>query len=187
MASSKPSLMPSFKVWLESDGKHVLGEGGVEILRAVDECKSLTAAAKSAKVSYKYAWDQIAEMERAIGIPVIRTRRGGRSGGGGAELTEAGRILLKQYRRVQTYVARVLNDPESWEAVGLRLSARNRLKGIVKNVEKGAVTTSVKIEVKVPATITAVITKEAVEELDIKPGDIVEAIVKATEVMIAKE
>ena len=69
----------------------------------------------------------------------------------------------------------------------MKLSARNRLKGIVKNVEKGAVTTSVKIEVKVPATITAVITKEAVEELDIKPGDVVEAIVKATEVMIAKE
>jgi len=187
MVSPKPSLMPSFKVWLESDGKHAIGEGGVEILRAVNECKSLTAGAKRAKVSYKYAWDQIAEMERAIGMPVIRTRRGGKSGGGGAELTEAGRALLKQYERVRTYVTRVLNDPESWEAVGLRLSARNRLKGVVKNVEKGAVTTSVKIEVKVPATITAVITKEAVEELDIKPGDVVEAIVKATEVMIAKE
>jgi len=187
LVSSKPSLMALFKVWLESDGKHVIGEGGVGILRAVDECKSLTAAARRAKVSYKYAWDQIAEMEGAMGIPVVRTRRGGKSGGGGAELTEAGRALLKHYQRVQTYVTRVLNDPESWEAIGLKLSARNRLRGIVKNVEKGAVTTSVKIEVKVPATITAVITKEAVEELDIKPGDVVEAIVKATEVMIAKE
>jgi len=187
LVSSKPSLMPLFKVWLESDGKHVIGEGGVGILRAVDECKSLTAAAKRAKVSYKYAWDQIAEMEGAMGIPVVRTRRGGKSGGGGAELTEAGRALLKHYQRVQTYVTRVLNDPESWEAIGLKLSARNRLRGIVKSVEKGVVTTSVKIEVKVPATITAVITKEAVEELDIKPGDVVEAIVKATEVMIAKE
>jgi len=187
LVSSKPSLMPLFKVWLESDGKHVIGEGGVGILRAVDECKSLTAAAKRAKVSYKYAWDQIAEMEGAMGIPVVRTRRGGKSGGGGAELTEAGRALLKHYQRVQTYVTRVLNDPESWEAIGLKLSARNRLRGIVKSVEKGVVTTSVKIEVKIPATITAVITKEAVEELDIKPGDVVEAIVKATEVMIAKE
>jgi len=35
--------------------------------------------------------------------------------------------------------------------------------------------------------VTAIITKEAAEELDIKPGDIVEAIVKATEVMVAKE
>jgi len=187
LVSSKPSLKPSFKVWLESDGKHVIGEGGVEILRAVDESKSITAAAKKARVSYKYAWDQIAEAERALGVPVIRTRRGGKTGGGGAELTDAGRALLKLHRRVQTYVTRVLNDSESWEAVGLKLSARNRLKGVVKDVEKGAVTTSVKIEVKIPATITAVITKEAVEELDIKPGDVVEAIVKATEVMIAKE
>jgi molybdopterin-binding protein len=38
----------------------------------------------------------------------------------------------------------------------------------------------------VPAVVTAVITKEAVEDLDLKVGDDVEAIVKATEVMIAK-
>jgi molybdate transport system regulatory protein len=37
-----------------------------------------------------------------------------------------------------------------------------------------------------PATITAVITKEATEELNIKVGDTVEAVVKATEVMVAK-
>ena len=37
-----------------------------------------------------------------------------------------------------------------------------------------------------PVTITAVITKDAVEELDLKVGDEVTAIVKSTEVMIAK-
>ncbi|MDH5462544.1 MAG: TOBE domain-containing protein [Candidatus Bathyarchaeota archaeon] len=40
---------------------------------------------------------------------------------------------------------------------------------------------------KTPVTMTAIISKEAVEELDIKEGDNVEAVIKATEVMIAKE
>lgn len=68
----------------------------------------------------------------------------------------------------------------------MKISARNRLKGTVKSVEKGIVTAKVKIEIAAPTSITAVITKEATEELNIKVGDAVEAIVKATEVMVAK-
>ncbi len=43
------------------------------------------------------------------------------------------------------------------------------------------------MEITSPATITALISTEAVEDLDIKAGDKVEAVVKATEVMVAKE
>ena len=68
----------------------------------------------------------------------------------------------------------------------LKISARNRLKGKVTAVEKGVITAKVKVEITVPAVVTAVITKEAVEDLDLKVGDKVEAIVKSTEVMIAK-
>lgn len=49
------------------------------------------------------------------------------------------------------------------------------------------ITSSVKIEIQMPVTVTAVISKEAVEELELKPGDKVEAVTKATEVMVAKE
>jgi len=68
----------------------------------------------------------------------------------------------------------------------LKLSARNQFKGKVVEVEKGIITSKVKIKIKVPVTITAVITKEAVEDLDLKVGDEVHAIVKSTEVIIAK-
>ena len=83
-------------------------------------------------------------------------------------------------------LSKVLSDPCSLEVKSLKLSARNRFKGKVVAVEKGVITAKVKVEVKVPITITAVITKEAVEDLDIKVGDEVEAIMKSTEVMIAK-
>ena len=68
----------------------------------------------------------------------------------------------------------------------MKLSARNQLKGKVVAVEKGVITAKVKVEIMVPAVVTAVITKEAVEELGLKVGDEVEAIVKSTEIMIAK-
>ncbi len=69
----------------------------------------------------------------------------------------------------------------------MRISARNKLEGTVKSVEKGIVTAKIQIEIKTPTAVTAVITKEAVEELGLKVGDTVEAIVKATGVMVAKE
>ena len=68
----------------------------------------------------------------------------------------------------------------------MKLSARNQFKGKVVSVEKGVITAKVKIEVEMPVTVTAVITKDSTEELDLKVGDEVVAIVKSTEVMIAK-
>jgi len=68
----------------------------------------------------------------------------------------------------------------------MKLSARNQMKGTVINVEKGLITARVSIKVEAPVTITAVITKEAAEELNLKVGDRVQAIIKATEVIIAK-
>ena len=69
----------------------------------------------------------------------------------------------------------------------MKLSARNRLKGIVEDVEEGIVTAKVKIKIRGPAVITAVVTKDAVKDLGIKAGDSVEAIIKSTEVIIGKE
>lgn len=48
-------------------------------------------------------------------------------------------------------------------------------------------TATVKIEIAGPATITSKITKEAAEEFKLKDGDKVEAVIKASEVMVLKE
>ena len=70
--------------------------------------------------------------------------------------------------------------------ITLKLSARNRFVGTVENVEKGPITSLVKVKIKTPITITALISKEAAEDLALKSGDKVEAIIKATEVIVAK-
>jgi len=184
---TKENHKPSCKVWLEHKGKPILGKGGAEILQAIKEEKSISRAAKKVGMSYRYVWNYLAKTERTLQKPIVDTYKGGKTGGGGARLTDLGEKLLKEYRLVENYVGDVLGDEEYWEAVGLKISARNRLKGVVKTVEKGDIIAKVKIEVKTPVTVTAIISKEAVEELDIKEGDSVEAVIKATEVMVAKE
>ena len=68
----------------------------------------------------------------------------------------------------------------------MKLSARNQLAGKIVGVEKGAVMANVKIEVTEPGVITAAITKESAENLGLKDGDDVCAIIKSTEVIIGK-
>jgi len=68
----------------------------------------------------------------------------------------------------------------------MKISARNQLEGRIENVEIGAVMASVKIKINDPGVITALITKESVENLDLKEGDLVSAIIKSTEIMVGK-
>lgn len=175
------------KVWLEYEGEPLLGKGGAQILEAIKEVKSISKAAKKVGMSYRYVWNYLAKIEKTLQEPVAHTYKGGRMGGGGAILTKLGESLLREYKQVEGYVGEILVDEEYWEAVGLKISARNRLGGTVQEVDKGIVTAKVKIKIDKPVVVTAIISKEAVEELDIKSGDKVEAVIKATEVMIAKE
>ena len=156
-------------------------------MEAIKEVKSISKAAKKVGMSYRYVWNYLAKIEKTLQEPVVQTYKGGRKGGGGAHLTELGENLLKEYKRIEDYVGEIIGDEEYWEAVGLKISARNRLKGTVQEVDKGVVTAKVKIKIDKPVVVTAIISKEAVEELDIKAGDNVEAVIKATEVMVAKE
>jgi molybdate transport system regulatory protein len=177
---------PSGKIWIEYRGKPLVGRGGAEILKGIKDEESISKAAQKLGMSYRYVWGYIQNMEKALEEPVLETFRGGKSGGGGARLTECGQSLLDEYERLENYLNEILTKRGYWEVKNLKISARNRLKGKVVAVEKDGITAKVKVEVTAPSVVTAVITKEAVEDLNIKVGDIVEAIVKATEVIIAK-
>jgi molybdopterin-binding protein len=68
----------------------------------------------------------------------------------------------------------------------MKISARNQLKGTVQEVHKGQTTAHVRIELGNGAVITSSITNEAVDELGLKKGDSVVAIIKASDVMVGK-
>ncbi|MGP8336674.1 MAG: TOBE domain-containing protein [Methanosarcinaceae archaeon] len=71
--------------------------------------------------------------------------------------------------------------------IKIPISARNKIEGIVTKIEAGKVASTVKIEISKSTNLTSMITKEAVEDLDLKEGDKVEAVIKATEILILKE
>ena len=66
------------------------------------------------------------------------------------------------------------------------LSARNRLRGVVRSVQVEGLLAQVELEVTEPATLVAVITRDAVEELGLRPGAAAAAVVKSTSVMVER-
>jgi molybdopterin-binding protein len=68
----------------------------------------------------------------------------------------------------------------------MKLSARNVLKGRVVEVVRGATTAHVKIDIG-GGVMTASITNEAVDELKLAKGDMAYAVIKASDVIVAKE
>jgi molybdopterin-binding protein len=68
----------------------------------------------------------------------------------------------------------------------MKLSARNQLKGRIVGVTKGQTTAHVRIDIGGGVIVTSSITIEAVDELALKTGDDAFAVIKASDVMVAK-
>jgi molybdopterin-binding protein len=68
----------------------------------------------------------------------------------------------------------------------MKLSARNQIRGKVLEVKKGQTTAHVRISIGGNAVVTSSITNEAVDELGLREGDDVYAVIKASDVMIGK-
>ena len=67
------------------------------------------------------------------------------------------------------------------------LSARNGLSGTVRSVETSGLVAEVTIELDDGRAVTSVITSGSAERLELAEGDDVEAIVKATQVMVQRD
>ena len=69
----------------------------------------------------------------------------------------------------------------------MRISARNMLKGKIVDVVRGATTAHVRIDIGGGTIITASITNEAVDELKLTKGETAYAVIKASDVMVARD
>ena len=68
----------------------------------------------------------------------------------------------------------------------MKLSARNQVKGRVVEARRGATTAHVRIDIGNGVIVTASITNEAVDDLGLVAGDEAIAVIKASDVMVAK-
>ncbi len=68
----------------------------------------------------------------------------------------------------------------------MSISARNKLEGLTETISRGTVNAEVSIKLPGGEMLKAIITNEAVNDLALKEGDNVHAIIKASDLMIAK-
>lgn len=85
------------KIWLEIEGRPVIGEGRLAILEAIDRRRSMLEASHETGIPYRRLRGAIRDMEHVLGHSLVVTRRGGVDGGR-SELTAAGLELLKSFK-----------------------------------------------------------------------------------------
>ena len=103
----------SGKVWIEYEGNPLIGKGGAEILEGIAKENSISKAAETLGMSYRYVWNYLKKIEKTIGEPIVDTYRGGKAGGGGAKLTETGKSLLAEYTRLENCLSEFLSEKKN--------------------------------------------------------------------------
>lgn len=68
----------------------------------------------------------------------------------------------------------------------MKVGARNQLTGTITEVKKGTLMAEVKLEIRASSKMASVMTIESLDDMGVKPGDEVEVIVKAVNVLLLK-
>jgi molybdate transport system regulatory protein len=189
---NRPTLEGSF--WLGLGGSAWLSDLRVRLLEAIESRGSLTGAAQAIGISYKSAWEQVEAMTNLADRPLVIRRSGG-AGGGGAELTDEARALLRWYDTVavehRRFLARVAETAPGFPAyyqlprrLAMNTSARNQYAGVVRSIHLGPISAEVAIALDSNDEIVAVVTHRSVENLGLKEGIPVFALVKASSVTL---
>lgn len=107
--SSTPAGLPKlwFRVLLE---RGALGPGKIDMLRLVAELGSVSAAARRLGMSHARSVKLVSELNALGAAPLIETRIGGEAGGG-AVLTDAARLILDDYQRLEDAVRSAAGPP----------------------------------------------------------------------------
>ena len=100
--SSRTKTRPEvrFRMRIRKGDTVALGPGKVELLEAVREHGSISAAARSLDMSYRRAWLLIDELNQSLKSPATVSEQGGQSGGG-CVLTPVGENIVRLYRGIE--------------------------------------------------------------------------------------
>jgi molybdate transport system regulatory protein len=102
MAKADPKIQFRLRIVLGDD--IAVGPGKVDLLEAIGDAGSITAAARTLGMSYRRAWLLVDTMNRCFETPVVTAVAGGASGGG-ARLTPTGAEVVRRYRRMEAKAA----------------------------------------------------------------------------------
>ncbi len=88
------------------DDEIAFGPGKADLLEAIRDTGSISAAGKKLGMSYRRAWLLVDAMNRCFRSPLVETSAGG-AAGGGARLSSVGKEVLQQYRALEETVAKI--------------------------------------------------------------------------------
>ena len=179
---------------LRKGNASAIGGARVDLLRAIAQTGSITAAAKACGLSYKGAWDAVQAMNNLSVRPLVRAQTGGK-GGGAAEVSEAGLALIAAFDRAGTVLDAFAGQLEAvldggdidrlWGSFTMKTSARNAYAGTVSFVRDGAVNAEVGLTIADGIELITIVTRESVEALDLAPGRAATALIKSSFVLLA--
>ena len=95
-----------YKIWIEKDGKVLFGKGRDDILTAIQDMRSLNAAAKKLEMSYRAAWGRLKASEERMGIKLVEVD----SQEKGMHLTAQARALIERFEKLEEDVAALLAE-----------------------------------------------------------------------------
>jgi molybdate transport system regulatory protein len=97
--SERELLRPQIRIMFRK--AIAMGPGKADLLQAIAETGSISAAARRMDMSYRRAWLLVDTMNQCFKSPVVVTLTGGKAGGGAA-VTEFGLSVLERYRKMET-------------------------------------------------------------------------------------
>ncbi|UII26338.1 LysR family transcriptional regulator [Fulvivirga maritima] len=97
-----------FRCWINIDEEKYFGPGPLKLLQLIDELGSLSKAAKTMGMSYKKAWDIINTLNSKSSEPIVVLQKGGAKGGG-AEITEKGKKIMKSYTELNNKIEELIS------------------------------------------------------------------------------
>jgi len=116
------------------------------------------------------------EAASALGISLDTLRR----------WDKAGRIKVSRDASNRRVIAADEINRLRGDGAGHQISARNRFSGVVTEVKTDGLMAQVEIVVRDPVRLVAIVTRDAVEELGLRPGMATTAIVKSTNVIVQR-
>lgn len=97
------------KVRLYNGADIAMGPGKADLLDAIRQHGSISAAARALGMSYRRAWLLVETMNRSFQQPLVSTLAGGKQGGG-TQLTAMGEQVLQRYRALYAQAVAAVQD-----------------------------------------------------------------------------
>jgi molybdate transport system regulatory protein len=105
-----PAVRTQVRIRLHLGDDIAMGPGKADLLDAIAQTGSISAAAREMGMSYRRAWLLVDTMNQSFREPLVTAKTGGKQGGG-AGITPFGRDVLNRYRALVALACKVIAEP----------------------------------------------------------------------------